>query len=237
MDQILPDKENLPLHVGIIMDGNGRWAKLKKQIRSKGHYAGLQNAKVIAGAAAQLGIRYMTLYVFSTENWKRTAEEVDYLMNLIRMNLRKEFNFYKANKIRLKFLGNKDEMPKDIKKDMEEAEKDTKDFSGLTLCLAINYGGKDEIKRAVQKLVSENVPPDQVTEEKIREKFDVPELPPCDLMIRTGGEKRLSNFLLWDCAYAEFVFTETLWPDYNIEEFHQNILEFQNRNRRFGDAK
>jgi len=227
-----PDVNNLPVHVGIIMDGNGRWAKNRNLVRSMGHHEGLETAKRIAAAAADLGLKYLTLYIFSTENWKRTEQEVGYLMNLIRDHLRSEFAFYKSHHIRIEHIGNLDGLPKDIQTDIKNAKAETAAFTGLTLVLAINYGGRDEIVRGVQKLVQEGAT--QVTEDTLSRSFDIPELPDLDLLIRTGGEKRLSNFLLWHSAYAELLFTDTLWPDYNKEELYKDIVEFQKRTRRFG---
>lgn len=230
----MDDSDVLPTHVAIIMDGNGRWATQRNQIRSKGHYEGLENAKRIAGAAADLGLKYLTLYVFSTENWKRTESEVGYLMGLIRSHLRQEFEFYKEHHIRLKCLGNRAGLPADIQDDIIQAEKVTTAFTGLTLVLAINYGGRDEIVRSVQKLAAQKLDPQQIDENAIAQQFDVPELPDVDLLIRTGGEKRLSNFLLWHASYAELFFTDTLWPDYTKEELYDTISAFTKRHRRFG---
>jgi undecaprenyl diphosphate synthase len=228
------DMKNLPAHVAIIMDGNGRWAKKQNKPRSMGHYAGLTNAKEIVAAAAELGIKYVTLYVFSTENWKRTADEVGYLMNLIRSHLQSEFDFYKKKKIRLLHIGDISGLPDDIQSDLRGAVKDTAGFSGTTLVMAINYGGRDEIIRGIRKLISEGTAADQIDEEAVSRSFDVPDIPDVDLLIRTGGELRLSNFLLWHASYAELLFTDTLWPDYNKEEFYSDIEKFQKRNRRFG---
>ncbi|MCR5606825.1 MAG: di-trans,poly-cis-decaprenylcistransferase [Treponema sp.] len=223
-----------PSHVGIIMDGNGRWAQNKGLPRTAGHKEGLEAAKRIVATAAKLGIKYVTLYTFSTENWKRTQEEVGFLMNLIKLHLRAEFAFYKKNSIRIRFLGDFEGLPDDVRNEIVNAEKETSQFSGLTVVLAINYGGQNEIKRAVQKLISKNIPAENITEEAIKAEFDIPELPPADLIIRTGGEKRLSNFLLWHSAYAELLFSNTLWPDYKEEEFLSDIQEFNKRTRRFG---
>lgn len=224
----------VPEHVAIIMDGNGRWAKKRGMPRTAGHKEGLTSAKKIVGAAAKLGIKYITLYTFSTENWKRTQEEVGFLMNLIRSHLRAEFDFYKKNGIRVKQIGDLEGLPNDVKSEIINAEKDTEHFTGTTCILAINYGGRDEITRAVKKIINQNIPADKITEELISKNLDTKDTPAVDLLIRTGGEERLSNFLLWQSAYAEFVFTDTLWPDYNEEEFFKDIEEFQKRNRRFG---
>lgn len=228
------NKDALPVHVGIVMDGNGRWAKQKGMIRTKGHEEGLKKAKSIAKAASDLGIKYLTLYVFSTENWKRTQEEVGFLMNLIHSHLRQELKFYKENQIKVKILGNVSGLPKDVQQDIFSAEKDTEGFTGLTINLAINYGGRDEIVRGVKKIIEKGMSPEEITEDLISENFDEPGLPDVDLLIRTGREKRLSNFLIWHSAYAELLFSPTLWPDYTENEFYDNIMEYQKRTRRFG---
>lgn len=228
------DKKSLPSHIGIIMDGNGRWAKNRNMLRTNGHEEGLKRAKEITKAAADLGISYLTLYVFSTENWKRTEQEVGFLMNLIHTHLIKELQFYKDNQIRIKLLGDRTGLPKSIQEDIKEAESDTESFSGLTLNLAINYGGRDEIIRAVKKINSSNIDLNSISENLFSKYFDVPELPDLDLLIRTGGEKRLSNFLMWHSAYAELVFSDTLWPEYTKDCFLADLKEFQKRTRRFG---
>jgi len=193
----------------------------------------LDTAKLIVKAASELGIKYVTLYVFSTENWKRMQDEVNYLMGLIKLNLRAEFNFYKQNKMRIKHLGNLEGLPKDVQNEIIQAVNKTSHFDGLTVTLAINYGGRDEIVRGIQKLLAKGTN-QNITEKTFEQFFDVPELPDVDLLIRTGGELRLSNFLLWHSAYAELIFTDTLWPDYTKEEFYKDIETFQNRTRRFG---
>lgn len=224
----------LPEHVAIIMDGNGRWAKQRGLARSQGHKEGLNSAKRIVAQAASLGIKYITLYTFSTENWKRTQEEVGYLMTLIKGHLRAEFQFYKDNGIKIEHIGDLSGLPKDVQKEILNAKKDTEHFTGTTCVLAINYGSRDEIVRGIKKLVENNVKPEDITEKLISDSLDIKGLPDVDLMIRTGGEERLSNFLLWQCAYAEFLFTDTLWPDYTENEFIEDIIKFQKRNRRFG---
>ena len=237
----------LPVHVAIIMDGNGRWAKQKGLSRTAGHKEGLQTAKKIVGKVASLGIKYVTLYTFSTENWKRTQEEVGYLMMLIKNHLRAEFRFYKENGIKIEHIGNLEGLGEDVRKEIINAKKDTARFSGTTCVLAINYGSRDEITRGIKKLLKKISADtaystandainkiDDIDENTISQNLDIPNLPDVDLVIRTGGEKRLSNFLLWQSAYAEFIFTDTLWPDYSAEEFDNHIKEFQSRNRRFG---
>lgn len=228
------NSSSIPLHVGIIMDGNGRWAQNRGLARTAGHKEGLESAKRIVKACADLGIKYVTLYTFSTENWKRAQEEVGYLMGLIRGHLRAEFDFYKANGIRIEHIGDLAGLPKDVQDEIVKAKEETSHFTGLTCVLAINYGGRDEIIRSVKKLMKNST--SEITEKSISDNFDVPELPDVDFLIRTGGEKRLSNFLLWHSAYAELCFTDTLWPDYSVEEFKNNIEEFAKRTRRFGDV-
>lgn len=221
----------IPAHIAIIMDGNGRWAKQRNLPRTSGHKEGLEVAKKIVKAAKEVGVKYITLYTFSTENWKRTQDEVGYLMGLIKNHLRAEFKFYKENDIHVKHIGNLSGLPQDIQNEINSTVEECKDFNSLTVVLAINYGGKDEISRAINKAKSENK---EINEKNFTEFFDLPEMPDVDLIIRTGGEKRLSNFLLWHGAYAELDFVDTLWPDYNEECFYQSIKEFQKRNRRFG---
>lgn len=222
----------VPNHIAIIMDGNGRWAKKRNFPRTKGHKEGLETAKKIIKAARSLGIKYVTLYTFSTENWKRTQEEVGFLMNLITTHLRSEFDFYRQNEVRVQHIGNLQGLPPDVQKEIVSTIEDCKNFTGITAVLAINYGGKDEIVRAIKKITKI----DELTEQSFSQMLDFPELPDTDLIIRTGGEKRISNILLWQSAYAELIFSDTLWPDYTEDEFLSHIAEFQQRNRRFGSA-
>ena len=231
------ETSTLPIHIGIIMDGNGRWAKLRNLPRTKGHREGLDVAKKIVKAASDLGIKFVTLYTFSTENWKRTQEEVGYLMTLIKKHLSSEFNFYKENKIKIEHIGDITALPLDVQTEIENAKKDTKDFTGTTVLLAINYGGKDEIIRGIKKLAAQKKDFSSITEQDLSLALDTKNIPDVDLLIRTGGELRLSNFLLWQAAYAELIFTDTLWPDYTKEEFIKNIQTFQHRTRRFGGIK
>ena len=231
------ETSTLPVHIGIIMDGNGRWAKLRNLPRTKGHREGLDVAKQIVKAASDLGIKFVTLYTFSTENWKRTQEEVGYLMTLIKKHLSSEFNFYKENKIRIEHIGDITALPMDVQTEIKNAKNDTKDFTGTTVLLAINYGGKDEIIRGIKKLSAQKKDFSSITEQDLSLALDTKNIPDVDLLIRTGGELRLSNFLLWQAAYAELIFTDTLWPDYTKEEFIKNIQTFQHRTRRFGGIK
>ena len=231
------DNKNLPLHVAITMDGNGRWAQQRKLPRTAGHDQGLHTVKRIVKLASDLGIKYLTLYVFSTENWKRTEKEVGFLMNLIHIHLCGELDFYKQNGIKINHIGDIESLPDSIKKDITEAIEDTKDFSGMTLNLAINYGGRDELLRGIKKIINNKIDENEITEQLISSFLDMPQSPDVDLLIRTGGEKRLSNFLLWHIPYEEQIYTDTLWPDYTDEEFLKNIEDFSHRNRRFGAEK
>ena len=226
------DKENLPLHVAITMDGNGRWAQNKNLPRTAGHDQGLHTVKRIVKAASDLGIKYLTLYIFSTENWKRAEQEVGFLMNLIHVHLVQELDFYRDNGIKLNHIGDIEHLPSLIKKDIQEAINDTKDFKGMTLNLAINYGGRDELIRGIKKIIEAKTDSSLIDEKFISKNLDMPDSPDVDLLIRTGGEKRLSNFLLWHIPYAEQIYRDTLWPDYTNEEFFADIEEYQKRNKR-----
>ncbi len=215
------------------MDGNGRWAQSKGLPRTNGHKEGLNAAREIIKEAANLGIDFLTLYTFSTENWKRTQEEVGFLMNLLKTHLRKEFEFYKKEKVRLHCIGDMSGLGADVRSELESVIDESANFTRMNLVLAINYGGKDEILRACKKYISAQ-DKEAVENSSLEGYFDVPQLPPVDLIIRTGGEKRLSNFLLWHGAYAELEFSEILWPDYKPSDFRLDITNFMKRNRRYG---
>ncbi|MCP4161348.1 MAG: di-trans,poly-cis-decaprenylcistransferase [Deltaproteobacteria bacterium] len=232
----LIDPDKLPAHVGIIMDGNGRWAKNRGFIRSKGHREGLESAKRIVKAAADIGLKYISLYVFSTENWKRAEDEISFLMILIKTYLKSEFKFYKENKIKVVHSGDLKNLPVDIQNEITAIINDTKDFTGLTMNLLINYGGKDEIIRAVNKWKNSDDSSD-LSEESLYKYLDSPEVPPLDLIIRSAGEKRLSNFLLWQSAYSEYYFSDKLWPDWYKEDLVDALLKYQGRDRRYGGVK
>lgn len=226
-------KGPIPRHVGIIMDGNGRWAKARGLSRSKGHEEGMKAAKIAAQTAADYGIEVLSLYIFSTENWKRTQDEVSFLMFLIKNYLRKEFQFYRDNNIRIMHTGDMDGLPPEIQKELNDIMAETRDFNGLKLNLAINYGGRDEILRAANRILAKACT-DPLTEKDIQNALDNPDIPDADLIIRTGGDKRISNFLLWQSAYAELVFTPVFWPDFGKPEFDKALQDFQSRQRRFG---
>jgi undecaprenyl diphosphate synthase len=227
----------MPVHIGIIMDGNGRWARQQGKARTQGHMEGLEAAKRIVKTCADIGIKYLTLYAFSTENWKRTRSEVSFLMRLIKKHLKKEYDFYRRNRVRVVHCGDLAGLPPDVVGEIEKVTSDTARFEGLTANLAINYGGRNEIVRAVNRLLAENQGLQGVSEEDIRRHLDHPGIPDPDLIIRTGGEIRLSNFLLWELAYAEFYFSPKLWPDWQGNDLLEAIQTFRQRQRRFGDVR
>ena len=217
------------------MDGNGRWATARGKSRSEGHLEGVKAAKRVVTAAAEVGLAFLSLYTFSTENWSRAQEEVSYLMFLVRSYLRKEYDFYRRNRIRIVHSGNLERLPRDISREIQDVVRDTSAFTGLTVNLSINYGGRDEIVRAFRRYqASNNGQP--LTEETFRQHLDRPELPDPDLIIRTANEQRLSNFLLWESAYAELYFSPKLWPDWDAGDLHDALREFERRDRRFGGA-
>ncbi|MBP5739514.1 MAG: di-trans,poly-cis-decaprenylcistransferase [Spirochaetia bacterium] len=220
------------MHIGIIMDGNGRWAKERGKPRTFGHSEGVRTAKRIAKAASDMGIKYLSLYTFSTENWKRSETEVKFLMQLLKKHLREQFSFYKDNNIRVVHTGSLERLPKVVQKEIVDVEELTKDFSGMTANLVINYGGRDEIVRAVRKLQEQGE--SEITEEKLSSAMDHPEIPDPDLIIRTGGELRISNFLLWESAYSELYFSKKYWPDWQEEDLKEAVDAFASRSRRFG---
>ena len=220
------------MHIGIIMDGNGRWAKERGKPRTFGHSEGVRTAKRIAKAASDMGVKYLSLYTFSTENWKRSETEVKFLMQLLKKHLREQFSFYRENNIRVVHSGSLDRLPEIVQKEIVDVEALTKDFTGMTANLVINYGGRDEIVRAVKKLRDQGE--SEITEEKLSAAMDHPEIPDPDLIIRTGGELRTSNFLLWESAYSELYFSKKYWPDWQPEDLKEAIEAFASRNRRYG---
>ncbi|MFW5684099.1 MAG: polyprenyl diphosphate synthase [Spirochaetota bacterium] len=228
------DPARVPRHVGIIMDGNGRWATRRGIPRHRGHSEGLTAAKRTVRAARKLGIEYLSLYTFSTENWKRAEEEVSFLMGLIASHLRKEYDFYRENEVRVLHSGDLTRLPERLQAEIRSVTRDTAEFSGIKVNLAINYGGRDEIVRSVNRWLQNGGGTAELSADALREHLDLPELPEPDLLIRTGGERRLSNFLLWECAYSELLFTDVLWPDFDLEHLTAAVLDFQGRERRFG---
>ena len=223
----------LPRHIAIIMDGNGRWAKKRSMPRTAGHIAGAKTFKEIARYCNKIGLEYLTVYAFSTENWKRPSEEVEGIMNLLRDYLKDAENFKDEN-IKVKFIGNLEPLADDIKALISKNEDGSKDATGLQLNIAINYGGRDEIKNAVQKMVNNGVRAEDITEEMISDNLYTAGIPDPDFIIRPSGEYRLSNYLIWQSAYAEYWFSDILWPDFKPKHLEQAIDEYNHRNRRFG---
>jgi len=213
------------------MDGNGRWAKARGLPRSEGHRVGLEVAKTIVRAAEDIGIRVLSLYTFSTENWKRAADEVGFLMGLIRRHLAAELDFYRENKVRVVHSGDPTGLPEDIVAEIRSVEADTAQFDRIVVNLAINYGGRDEIVRAARRLFARGQAVDEIS---LSAAMDRPELPDPDLIIRTGGERRVSNFLLWESAYSELCFCPKPWPDFVGEDLRLAVDDFRRRERRFG---
>jgi undecaprenyl diphosphate synthase len=217
------------------MDGNGRWAKERGKPRTEGHLEGMKAAKRVVQAAAEFGLRYLSLFTFSTENWSRAEEEVSYLMFLIRTYLRKEFDFYRKNGIRILHSGDVSRLPADIVQEIRSVIADTAGFNGLTLNFCINYGGRDEIIRAVRRYLDGGGGV-EITEDRLSSFMDHPEIPDPDLIIRTSGEQRISNFLLWSSAYSELYFSPKLWPDWDGQDLAAALADYARRDRRFGSA-
>ncbi|MDD4489384.1 MAG: isoprenyl transferase [Paludibacter sp.] len=232
------DLSRLPQHIAIIMDGNGRWAKEKGYPRVFGHKNGVKSVSVITEAATELGIRYLTLYVFSTENWGRPREEVSALMELLVDSIDKETARLMKNNIRLMTIGDLNRLPEKVRAKLVECSRVTSGNTGLTLILALSYSSRWEIKNAIQHMATDvkqgNINPEDISEELISSYMLTKDIPNPDLLIRTSGEIRLSNFLLWQIAYAELYFTEKHWPAFRKEEFYKSIVNYQKRDRRFG---
>lgn len=226
--ELLPEK--LPVHVAVIMDGNGRWAKKRGLPRVKGHERGARTLRKVVELSAKLGIKYLTAFAFSKENWKRPKEEVEFLMDLLRNYLKKEVKILERNNIRLEVAGDIDELPQDIQVLIKKAEERTASGNRLGLVLAVNYGGRAEILRAAKGMVEEG----EFSVEAFRRHLYLPHVPDPDLLIRTSGEQRVSNFLLWQMAYTELYFTSVLWPDFSEKEYIKALLDYQKRERRFG---
>ena len=217
------------------MDGNGRWAQRRGQMRTQGHLEGLKAAKRIVKAASDMGIKYLTLYAFSTENWKRASEEVGFIMGLVKQYLRGELDFYRENRIRIRHAGDAAGLPPDIAAELASAAADTGNFEGMQVILALNYGGRDEIVRAVQRLAAgDRRDWDSLGEADIAALLDNPDVPDPDLIIRSAGEYRTSNFLLWEGAYSELYVSAKLWPDWTGEDLAEAVRDYVNRERRFG---
>lgn len=231
----------IPNHVAIILDGNGRWAKKRLMPRNYGHIQGAKTVEQICEDADSIGIKYLTVYAFSTENWNRSEDEVGALMKLLRNYLVDCIERSNKNNMKVRVIGEKSRLSDDIRNKIDELEEATKNNTGLNFTIAINYGSRDEIRRAVidiaKDVESGKVKPDDITEGVIEDYLDTKGIPSPDLLIRTSGEERLSNFLLWQLAYAEFYFTDVLWPDFNKEELIKAVEKYSGRDRRFGKVK
>jgi len=231
------DLTRLPRHIAVIMDGNGRWAQKRHLPRVAGHRAGTQSARTTIETCARLHVEALTLYAFSVENWRRPKAEIEFLMQLLRDYLRKEMPLLQKNNIRMRFLGRPEELPAAVQKDTGEATEETARNTGMVLSIALNYGGRAEIVDAMNAILAErngHAGAQPVTEELLAQHLYTAELPDPDLLIRTSGEMRVSNFLLWQIAYAEILVTETLWPDFNRARLLEALLDFQKRERRYG---
>ena len=230
------DKSRIPAHVAIIMDGNGRWAKQRGQARSFGHQAGAETVHIIAEEAARLGVKYLTLYTFSTENWNRPVDEVAALMSLLMDSIEEET--FMKNNISFRIIGDTAKLPVEVLERLNQCIEHTSINTGMCLTLALSYSSKWEITEAVRQIATQvktgEISPEQITDECISSHLDTNFMPDPDLLIRTGGEIRLSNYLLWQCAYSELYFCDTFWPDFDKEELYKAIWEYQQRERRFG---
>ena len=231
----------IPQHVAVILDGNGRWAKSKGMPRNYGHMQGAKNVEVICEEAYKLGIKYLTVYAFSTENWNRPQDEVDALMKLLRNYMKTCLKTAAKNDMKIRVIGDKTRLDEDIRDRIAELEESTKNNGGLNFQIAINYGSRDEMRRAIVSLAKDcmdgKVNPDDITESLFDTYLDTHDIPDPDLMIRTSGEQRLSNYLLWQLAYSEFYFTDVPWPDFSKEELVKAIEQYNKRDRRFGGVK
>lgn len=232
------DKNKIPVHIAVIMDGNGRWAARRGEARILGHKKGVDAVKKIVDEASNIGVQYLTLYTFSTENWKRPEEEIKALMSILIAAFNSEIERLKNNNIRILVIGNMDSLPEDVQKTLHQAIESTSRNTGLSLVLALSYGGRQDIIYAVRK-ISLDIQREKITFPDIsgglfRNYLSTANIPDPELLIRTGGEHRISNFLLWELAYTEFYFTRTLWPDFDREEFQEAIIEYQGREKRYG---
>lgn len=228
--------EKIPAHIGVIMDGNGRWAQMRGLSRVEGHRQGARRTRDIIDAAINIGVDVLTLYAFSIENWNRPKMEVDTLMGLLEHYLMDEVEeLIRERAIIFRMIGDRNRLPAKIQELVKDIETRTVNNEGMILVPAISYGGKDEVIRAFRKIIDSGTPVEDIDDKMVDHNLDTSGLPPVDLIIRTSGEKRVSNFLLWQGAYAEFYFTETLWPDFTSEEFLQAIGDYQKRERRYGE--
>lgn len=223
-------------HIGIIMDGNGRWAKKKMLDRSQGHLNGIQAVKDSIMVSIKSGVSYISIYTFSTENWKRPKAEVNFIMELMAGNLRKHYDFYEEHNVRVVQTGDSTPLSKKLQSEIQKVEENTQYNTAITLNMAFNHGGRDEIIRAIKRYEND-AHKKNITEEIFKSYFDKPDIPDVDLLIRTGGDKRISNFMLWHIAYAELYFSDVLWPDWNMTSMKDAIAYYHNKDRRFGGIK
>lgn len=232
---------NVPQHIAIILDGNGRWAKAKGMPRNYGHTQGSKNVEKICEIAYKMGVKYLTVYAFSTENWNRPKSEVDALMTLLRNYMKTCLKTAEKNRMKVRVIGDKSRLDEDIRTRIEELEEASRNNDGLNFQIAINYGSRDEMIRAMKKMVKEcedgKLTSEEITEEKFESYLDTHDIPDPDLLIRTSGEQRLSNYLLWQLAYTEFYFTDVPWPDFTKEELEKAIEQYNSRDRRYGGIK
>ncbi len=232
------DMNNLPQHIGVIMDGNGRWAKKRGLPRSAGHQAGADTLKKIVTECNNMGIKYITVYAFSTENWKRPKEEVNFLMNLLLSYLRDSEKTLAKENVVIRAIGGRETLSEEIRQQIKKTEEFTKNNTGIVMNIALNYGSREELREATRKLADKavrgEIKPSEITEDMISDELYTSGQPDPDLIIRTSNELRLSNFLMWQAAYSELYFTKTLWPDFSVSDLHNAILEYQSRNRRYG---
>jgi len=232
------DKNKIPAHIAVIMDGNGRWAARRGEARFLGHKKGVDAVKRIVDEASNIGVRYLTLFTFSAENWKRPEEEINALMSILIASFNSEIERLKSNNIRILVIGDMDSLPDDVQKTLHQAMESTSRNTGLSLVLALSYGGRQDIICAVRKISldiqKKKITLSDISRELFRNYLSTANIPDPELLIRTGGEYRISNFLLWELAYTEFYFTRTLWPDFGKEEFQTAIIEYQGREKRFG---
>ena len=232
------DKNNIPKHIAIIMDGNGRWAKAHSLPRIAGHKEGIVSVRAITKICGDIGVKHLSLYTFSSENWRRPKNEVKALMRLLLLTIRREIKDLNKNNVRLTTIGNMGDLPDDARKGMEEGLKITENNSGLNLILALSYGGRQEILKMVQsiarKALNGEIEPEKISEDNIVNELDTAKIPDPDLLIRTGGELRISNFLLWQIAYSEIYVTDIYWPEFREKELLDAVADFQARERRFG---
>ena len=226
---------NIPNHVAIILDGNGRWAKAKGMHRTMGHQAGVVTVKDITEAATNLGVEYLTLYTFSTENWNRPADEISALMGLVLSSLEDEI--FMKNNVRFRVIGDMGRLPEVVQQKLRETEEHTAKNDAMTMVVALSYSSRWEITKSVQDIVKEGVSPEDITEDMVSGHMQTNFMPDPDLLIRTGGEQRISNYLLWQIAYSELYFCDTYWPDFMEDDFHKAIESFQARQRRFGKTE